>query len=136
MTMKTLNNLLVACGLMLVAGLPVLAQDDEPHARPESLVALIVQAGNNKAEKVQVAGFLVLAFEGEALYLHEEDYREGLTRNAIRIDLSPQQMLQYKGLSETYVWVEASFLKRRKSEDIFSGSLYEVRDIRQIKIKH
>jgi hypothetical protein len=134
--MRKLFNLATACALMLVTGFAVFAQEDTPHARPESLVTLIAQPGSNKARKVQVAGFLVLAFEGDALYLHEEDYREGLTRNAVRIALTPEQTLRYKGLSGTYVWVEASFLKRANSEDVLSGSLYEVREIRQINIKH
>jgi hypothetical protein len=129
-------SLPAACALMLVTGLAVFAQEDTPHALPESLVTLIAQPGSNKARKVQVAGFLVLAFEGSALYLHEEDYREGLTRNAVRIALTPEQTLQYKGLSGTYVWVEASFLKRANSEDILSGSLYDIREIRKINFKH
>jgi hypothetical protein len=134
--MKKTIKLLVACAFMLVTGLALFAQDDVPHARPESLITLIAQPGSNKAQKVQVAGFLVLAFEGNALYLHEEDYKEGLTRNAVRISLSPEQTQQYKGLSGNYVWVEASFLKRPNSEDILSGSLYDIREIRKINFKH
>jgi hypothetical protein len=134
--MKKTIHVLAACALMLITGLAVFAQEDVPHARSESLLTLIAQPGSNKAEKVQVAGFLVLAFEGNALYLHEEDYKEGLTRNAVRISLSPEQTQQYKGLSGSYVWVEASFLKRPHSEDILSGSLYDIREIRKINFKH
>ena len=117
-------------------GASSLRKDDAPHARPESLVTLIAQPGSNKAQKVQVAGFLVLVFEGNALYLHMEDYKEGLTRNAVRVSLSPEQTKQYQGLSGNYVWIEASFLKRPNSEDILSGSLFNVREIRKINFKH
>jgi hypothetical protein len=134
--MKKTISVLIACAFMLVTGLALFAQDDVPHARPESLITLIAQPGSNKAQKVQVAGFLVLAFEGNALYLHEEDYKEGLTRNAVRISLSTEQAQQYKGLSGNYVWVEASYLKRPNSEDILSGSLYDIREIRKINFKH
>jgi hypothetical protein len=115
---------------------PGVAQDDPPHARPESIIRLIAQPGSNTPEKVQVAGFLVLAFEGEALYLHEEDYKEGLTRNAVRVSLSPDQAKKYASLSGSYVWIEASFMKRPNSEDILSGTLFDVREIRKINFKH
>ncbi len=134
--MKKTINVLIAYACLLFTGLTLFAQDDVPHARPESLITLIAQPGSNKAQKVQVAGFLVLAFEGNALYLHEEDYKEGLTRNAVRISVSPEQAQQYKSLSGSYVWVEASYLKRPNSEDILSGSLYDIREIRKIIFKH
>jgi hypothetical protein len=134
--MKKTINALAACVLMFAMGQAVLAQDDAPHARPESLVTLIAQPGSNKAQKVQVAGYLILVFEGNALYLHMEDYKEGLTRNAVRVSLSPEQTKQYQGLSGSYVWIEASFLKRPNSEDILSGSLFNVREIRKINFKH
>ena len=136
MLRKTVQNfkVVVAVVLMLIAGRLCLAQvptDDVQHALPTSMVTLLAQPAIKNAQRVQVSGFLVLDFEGEALYLHKEDYQEGLTRNAIRIALTPEQEKQYKDLAGSYVWVEASFLKRRNSEDIFTGSLFDVRQIRK-----
>lgn len=132
--MKLIFKFAFATTLMLIAGHVSSAQaarDEVQHALPASIVTLLAQPASDSATRVQVAGFLVLDFEGEALYLHKEDYQEGLTRNAIRVALTPQQMTQYKDFTGSYVWVEASFHKRRNSEDIFTGSLFDVREIRK-----
>lgn len=132
--MRSIFKVAVVAIIMLIAGQVSFAQvsaDEVEHALPVSMVTLLAQPANNNAKRVQVAGFLVLDFEGEALYLHKEDYQEGLTRNAIRISLTQEQQKQYKALAGSYVWVEASFHKRRNSEDNFTGSLFDVREIRK-----
>ena len=121
---------------MLMVGWVSLAQvaaetDDAPHAPPVSIVTLLAQPANRTARRVQVSGFLSLDFEGHALYLHKEDYQEGLSLNSIYLQLSPEQEAQYKNLDKSYVTVEASFQKRRNSEDIFTGVLFQVREIRK-----
>lgn len=95
------------------------------------MMELIAQPVSSSARRVQVAGFLVLDFEGEALFFHKEDYQKGLTRNAIRIALTEEQAKKYKDFAGTYVWVEASFIKRKNSEDLYTGSLFDVRQIRK-----
>ena len=132
--MRPIFKVAVAVVLMLIVGRVSLAQavtDDVPHALPVSIVTLLAQPVHKNASRVQVSGFLVLEFEGDALYLHKEDYQDGLTRNAIRISLTPEQGKQYKDLVGSYVSVEASFLKRQNSEDIFTGSLFNIRQIRK-----
>jgi len=132
---KSILMVVVAAIFMLAVGRMSLAQatadEDAPHALPTSIVTLLAMPVSSAAKQVQVSGFLVLDFEGEALYLHKEDYQQGLTRNAIRLSLTPEQEKQFKELAGNYVWVEASFLKRRNSEDIFTGSLFNVRQIRK-----
>ncbi|HEY6374659.1 MAG TPA: hypothetical protein VIX90_03950 [Edaphobacter sp.] len=92
-------------------------------------MTLLAEPVSKIPQRVQVAGLLVLEFEGEALYLHREDFQQGLTRNAIRIALTLEQEKQYKDFSGSYVLVEASFKKVQNSEDIFTGSLFNVRRI-------
>jgi len=103
--------------------------EETPHAPPISIVTLLAEPASNSPQRVQVAGFLTLEFEGQALYLHEEDYQQQITRNAIRIALTPEQETQYKELSGSYVLVEGSFKKIPNSEDIFTGSLFQIRRI-------
>lgn len=79
---------------------------------------------------------MVLDFEGERLYLHKEDYEDGLFMNSIYLALSPEQKMQYKALDKSYVSVEASFHGRRNTEDISSGSLFNIREIRRLNIRH
>ena len=95
-------------------------------------MTLIAQADSQKTKRVQVQGFLVLDFEGERLYLHKEDYEDQLFMNSLYLALSPEQKMQYKALDKSYVTVEASFHGRRNTEDIFSGSLFNVREIRSL----
>ena len=133
--MLKLAKFVVVCSLIILTSRVSIAQDDSPHAPPVSLIRLIAQPGSNKPQKVQVAGYLVLVFEGEALYLHKEDYIKGLPSNAVRVSLSEEQMKKYKSLSGNYVWVEASFLKRPNSEELTSGTLFNVQEIRAINFK-
>ena|SRR5215831_7755392 len=106
--------------------------DDAPHAPPVSMVTLLADPPSKTPVKIQVAGFLALEFEGQALYLHKEDYQQGLTRNAIRVALTPEQEKQYKEFSGSYVLVEGSFKKIPNSEDIFTGSIFNIR--RMVKL--
>jgi len=136
---RLILKVVFAAILMLIAERVSLAQattDDVQHALPASIVTLLAQPASNIVKRVQVAGFLVLDFEGEALYLHKEDYQEGLTRNAIRMALTPEQMKQYQNLVGSYVSIEASFIKRRNSEDIFTSSLFDVKEIRKTLSRH
>jgi hypothetical protein len=140
---KLIFKVAVAAILMLIVGRASLAQvaavtpdDDAPHALPVSIVTLLAMPASSSAKQVQVSGFLVLDFEGQALYLHKEDYQEGLSLNSIYVSLTPAQQQQYKSLDKTYVTIEASFQKRRKSEDIFTGVLFHVREIRRINVHH
>jgi hypothetical protein len=138
-TMKLTSRVLILTFLMLMIGRFSWAQagaDDAPHALPMSIVTLLAQPPSKSVKRVQVSGFLVLEFEGDALYLHKEDYEQGLTRNAIPIYLSPEQQKQYKDLTGTYVTVEGSFGKRQNSEDAFTGSLFNIRLIRKTLSRH
>jgi hypothetical protein len=91
MPRKTKLNFKVAVAaiLMLIVGRVGLAQtatdDDVPHVLPVSMVTLLAMPASSSAKQVQVSGFLVLDFEGQALYLHKEDYQEGLTLNSIYV---------------------------------------------------
>jgi hypothetical protein len=142
MPRKTKLNFKVAVAaiLMLIVGRVGLAQtatdDDVPHVLPVSMVTLLAMPASSSAKQVQVSGFLVLDFEGQALYLHKEDYQEGLTLNSIYVSLTPAQQQQYKSLDKTYVTIKASFQKRAKSEDIFTGVLFHVREIQKINVHH
>jgi hypothetical protein len=138
--MNLIFKVTLAAVLILLVGRGGVAQattdDDAPHALPVSMVTLLAMPASGSAQRVQVSGFLVLDFEGQALYLHKEDYQEGLTLNSIYVSLTPAQLEQYKSLDKTYVTIEASFQKRRKSEDIFTGVLFHVREIRRINVHH
>jgi hypothetical protein len=120
--------------LLLVSGHVSMAQattgaNDAPHAVPVSIVSLLAQSESHKTKRVQVSGFMVLDFEGERLYLHEEDYQAGLYMNSLYLALSPAQREQFKPMDKHYVTLEAFFHGRRSVEDTFAGELWDVREV-------
>jgi hypothetical protein len=55
--------------------------------RPVSILQIIAQPELFHGARVQVVGFVSIEREGTALYLHKEDFLEGLTANAVWLDL-------------------------------------------------
>ena len=55
-------------------------------AQPVSLVALLARPSDFNGRKVRVEGILSLEFEGQALFLDDSAYRNGLRTNAVWLD--------------------------------------------------
>ena len=76
-----------------------------------SLIQLIAnpQAYDNK--RVRITGFLHLEFEGNAIYLHSEDFRYSLTKNALWINV-PKDMTQEqtKAVNDQYAICTGRFV--------------------------
>lgn len=52
-----------------------------------SLIELIGAPERFRGRWVRVIGYVVLEFEGTAIFLHEEDYARGLVRNGLWLDV-------------------------------------------------
>jgi hypothetical protein len=76
---------------------------------PVSLVQLIATPERFDGKLVGLVGFCHLEFEGDAIYLHREDFDALLTRNAVAIDLPSSVPPEFQGLSGKYVIVEGRF---------------------------
>jgi len=106
-------------------------QAHDERAIRVSLIQLIANPKSWDGKRVQVIGFLRLEFEGNALYLHREDYLYGITDNAVWISLpSKLTASQREGLSTRYVICEGVF----RADDhghlgLFSGVLGEINRI-------
>jgi hypothetical protein len=72
------------------------------------MVTLLADPQAYDGRFIRTIGFMCLEYEGDALYLHEEDYRYGVTKNALALNLSPAQRKQSKGLSPKHVIVEGT----------------------------
>jgi hypothetical protein len=83
---------------------------------------------------VTVRGFLHLEFEGNALYLHQEDYDHMLLKNAVWIDANSDVEKQKASLSDHYVTIIGMF---RAGDDghmgLFSGSLTNIKHVEVAK---
>ena len=52
-----------------------------------SMIQLLGTPEKFDSKFIRVYGFLRLEFEGKALYLHKEDYSQGLTKNSVWVDV-------------------------------------------------
>jgi len=119
--------------LLLVALTPVTrtASDTaDPNAELVSLVRLIATPEKYDGKVVQVVGFLRLEFEGNALYIHEEDYKSGITKNAAWVVRNAKVNDRAEALNMHYVILLGTFDAGRHGHmDLFSGSLTDIKSV-------
>jgi hypothetical protein len=98
----------------------------EPQSAEDvSMVQLIATPEKFDGKIIQVIGFLRLEFEGDALYLHREDFDHMILRNAIWVEF-PQGKDRDK-LNGRYVFLQGTFrAKLHGHMDLFSGTLTDI----------
>jgi hypothetical protein len=94
-----------------------------------SLVQLIANPDQFDGKLLRVIGFFCLQVEGDALYLHREDYEYSIFKNGISVDVtSPEITSQRKALHAHYVLLEGVFnSKWQGHQAMWSGSLMKIR---------
>lgn len=95
---------------------------------PVSLIQLIANPQQYDGKKVQFIGFLRLEYEGNAAYLHQEDYENGIYKNAIWIDVPADMSDRQKADTNLhYVIFSGTFRAALHGHmDLFSGTLSNV----------
>ena len=92
-----------------------------------SIVQLIADPTRWHGRPVRVQGYLNLQFEGNGLYLHKEDWKHGLTRNAIWVETLDSECLTWAKLNRKYVLLEGTFDAYRNGHmGAFGGELGKV----------
>lgn len=56
------------------------------------MISLIANADKYNGKRVIVNGFVHIEFEGNMIYLSENDFKNDLTKNALWIDITREQM--------------------------------------------
>lgn len=86
------------------------ASEPSPNSEPASvgMVALLAAPEKYDGVRVRTFGFLRIEFEGNALYLHQEDYRNRLRKNAMELNLSVKQEKELMALNLKYVVIEGT----------------------------
>lgn len=101
-----------------------------------SLVQLIADPGRFDGKVVRCIGFCRIQFEGDAIYLHEDDFKHFITRNGLWLDIPKDHKLNRTALDQRYVLVEAQFSSIEHGHmDLFSGSLQKIRRIEPVPIR-
>ncbi len=97
---------------------------EAPHV---SLIQLIANPQQFDGKPIRVLAYLHLEYEGDALYLHREDFDKKLWTNAVSISLEDAQLRHAKKLSGGFVVVEGVYsAKDRGHFGMFSGSIGQV----------
>ena len=79
------------------------------EAEDASMIRPIAAPEHFDGKLVRVIGFLNIAFEGDAIYLHEEDFRRAIYMNSLFVQADDSMMKELKKLSGQYVIIEGVF---------------------------
>jgi hypothetical protein len=91
-----------------------------------SMIQLIATPEKYQGQRIRVLAFLRIEFEGDAVYLHKQDYEQAIYRNGLWIDL-PNTISFSKNMSNQYVLVEGVFDGKRKGHlGLWSGTITNV----------
>lgn len=84
----TLLLVVIVCPLASGQMAGYLAKTANPASADNvSVVQLIANPERYDGKHIQLIGFLRIEFEGTAIYLHREDYEQGIARNALWINI-------------------------------------------------
>jgi len=92
-----------------------------------SLVRLIANPNDYDGKLVRVIGYARLEFEGDAIYLHEDDYKHSIYKNGLWMDVSEDMRKRKTELDRKYVLIEGTFdAKMTGHMGLWSGSIQKI----------
>jgi hypothetical protein len=74
-----------------------------------SMITLLANLDFYHNKPILVEGFLKLEHEGNCLYLHKEDYEQGLSKNSIWVEVTESIAEQLQELNLRYAMIEGVF---------------------------
>lgn len=93
-----------------------------------SLISLIANPINFNGKYIRVVGFVRITFEGTAVYLHEEDYKFAITKNALWLEIARHTQPEYMRGDLKYVLIEGTFDASNKGHrGLFSGTITNIK---------
>lgn len=111
----------VLAGLFLFANIAIAEPIDV------SLITLIAKPADFDGKQVRVKGFARVEFEGNAIYLHRDDYLYGITKNGLWLDLEMVPSKSAAGADKRYVLVEGVFSMEEQGHfGLWSGSIKHI----------
>lgn len=89
------------------------------------MVALLATPEAFDGERVRVHGYIHLEFEGNGIYLHEEDYLHQLYKNGLWVSLKRDQ--SFRGCQDQYVPLEGTFRAQDKGHmNLWNASITDI----------
>ncbi|MFY7867182.1 hypothetical protein, partial [Roseateles sp.] len=112
---------------LVLIGLLVFASATSAQPLDVSLISLIATPKEFDGKRVRVMGFARLEFEGNAIYLHRDDYLQGITKNGLWLDVVPVSKKSALSTNNQYVIVEGVFSTKDGGHlGLWSGSIQRV----------
>jgi len=87
------------------------------------MVVLLSDPQKYDGKVIRTIGFMCFEYEGNALYLHQEDYRYGILKNALVLRVSPAQQKQFKSLSLKHVIIEGTLYANGPERWDYGGAI-------------
>lgn len=92
-----------------------------------SLIQLIANPADYDGKVVRVIGFLRLEFEGNAVYLHQDDYTNSISKNGLWIEITNDMRKKKADFDQKYVMLEGTFNAEMKGHlGLWSGSIQDI----------
>ncbi len=92
-----------------------------------SLVQLIARPKDYDGKIVRVIGFVRLEFEGNGIYLHEDDYKHSIYKNGLWIDVTKDMQKRKVELDQKHVFLEGTFNAKDTGHlGLWSGSIQKI----------
>jgi hypothetical protein len=94
-----------------------------------SLISLIANPQKFSGQKVRVIGYLHLEFESNGLYLNKDDFKNGISKNAIWIEMGPKhpENSPLSKFIDHYVLMEGTFDDKNQGHmGMMTGSLKDI----------
>ena len=79
-----------------------------------SLIELIANPQKWDGKVVLIVGYLNLQFEGDAIYLHAEDYESGITKNGVWVNAPFEMKTSWQSVNHRYVIGKGPFQREGK----------------------
>jgi len=118
-------SFVLLCGCVGQRGARAPGSLGEP--RVVSLIQLIANPKDYHGQLVRVFGFVTLDFEGTAIYLHQDDYKYGLDKNGLWIDVTREIGKRRADYDQKYVLVEGIFDGNERGHmGLFSGCIRNI----------
>ena len=114
--------------LVVIMGYTAFAQNKVAQdAVDVSLIQLIATPEKYHGKRVRLEGFLRLEFEGNAIYLHREDYEHRIAKNGLWVDATKEMYKDRKKMDLHYVLIEGVFnAKSHGHMGLFSGEIEKI----------
>ena len=92
-----------------------------------SIIQLIASPKEYDGKIVRVVGFMHLQFEGNAIYLHKEDYDRSLHKNGLWLEATGAMRTDMLKMNDCFVVIEGEFSSKEQGHfAMWSGTIFDI----------